>query len=194
MQKKGEGESSFLYVYSIPKYSGSNFRTKWKDNQRSGIFSKCSEVLHGFCISHWFWHLFLSVNLDSEVPSLTPPHIMFLYRDVHLKAFFLFLFLFFFSLSFVFLGPYPRHVEAPRLVVQLKLQLPAYSRATATPDLSHVWDSHHSSRQRCIFNPLSEARDRNCNLMVPSQIPFCCATKGTPEASCNKSLVYEGTV
>ena len=39
---------------------------------------------------------------------------------------------------------------------------------------------YHSSRQCWIFNPLSEARDRTCNLMVPSWIRFCCATIGTP--------------
>ena len=31
-----------------------------------------------------------------------------------------------------------------------------------------------------ILNPLSEARDRTCNLMVPSQISFHCTTMGTP--------------
>ena len=46
--------------------------------------------------------------------------------------------------------------------------------------LSHVCDLHHSSRQRGIHNPLSEARDRTCNLMGPSQTRFHCATMGTP--------------
>ena len=36
---------------------------------------------------------------------------------------------------------------------------PAYTRATATQDLSRVCDLHHSSRQRQIINPLSKARD-----------------------------------
>ena len=31
-------------------------------------------------------------------------------------------------------------------------------------------DPHHSSRQRRVLNPLIEARDQTCNLMVPSQI------------------------
>ena len=31
-----------------------------------------------------------------------------------------------------------------------------------------------------IFNPLSKARDRTRNLMVPSRIHFCWATMGTP--------------
>ena len=42
---------------------------------------------------------------------------------------------------------------------------------------------HHSSRQRQILNLLSKARDRTCNLMVPSQIHFCCATTETPSLS-----------
>ena len=36
------------------------------------------------------------------------------------------------------------------------------------------------SWQRWIFSPLSEARNWTCNLMVPSQICFHCATMGTP--------------
>ena len=38
------------------------------------------------------------------------------------------------------------------------------------PDLSHVCDLYHSSRQRRILNPLSEARDGTRNLIIPSQI------------------------
>ena len=45
---------------------------------------------------------------------------------------------YFIFLSFVFLGPYPRHMEVPRLGVQLKLQLLAYTTATAMPDPSHI--------------------------------------------------------
>ena len=41
----------------------------------------------------------------------------------------------FFSFFF-FLGPHPWHMEGPRLGVQSELQLLAYARATATPDLS----------------------------------------------------------
>ena len=40
---------------------------------------------------------------------------------------------------------------------------------------------HHSSLQCWILNPLSEARDRTHNLMVPSWIHFYCATLGTPD-------------
>ena len=64
-----------------------------------------------------------------------------------------------------------------------QLQLLAYSRAIAMPDLSHVCDLHHGSQQRWIFNPLSEARDWTYNLMVPSQIHFHCTRMGTPYKS-----------
>ena len=56
----------------------------------------------------------------------------------------------------------------------------AYATATATPELSQVCDLHHSSQQRRTLDQLSEARDRTCNLTVPSRIRFCCATMGTP--------------
>ena len=78
-------------------------------------------------------------------------------------------FFFFFSFLF-FLGPHERHVEVPRLGVTSELQPLAYTTATATPDLSHVCDTHHSSQQCQILNPLSEARDRTHILMDPSQV------------------------
>ena len=37
---------------------------------------------------------------------------------------------------FVFVGPHLRHMEVPRLGVELELQLLAYATATAMPDLS----------------------------------------------------------
>ena len=76
----------------------------------------------------------------------------------------------FFFLSFVLLGPHPQHMEVPRLGVELELQLPPYTTATATWDPSCVCDLHHSSWQRWIVNPLSKGRDRTRNLMVPSRI------------------------
>ena len=92
---------------------------------------------------------------------------------------------FFFSIekncfSFVFLGPHPQHMKVPRLGVQSELQLLAYTTATAMQDPSLICDLHYSSRQPRIFYPLSGARDRTCNLMVPHRILFCCTTTGTP--------------
>jgi len=51
------------------------------------------------------------------------------------------------------LGPHPQHMDVPRLGVESELQLPAYTTATATPDPSHVYILHHSSRQLWILNP-----------------------------------------
>ena len=55
-------------------------------------------------------------------------------------------------------------------------------------------DLYHSSRQRQILIPLSTARDRTRNLMVPSLICYHCAMTGTPwiflqEDSCITSFV-----
>ena len=47
-------------------------------------------------------------------------------------------------------------------------------------DLSHICDLPHSSQQRKILNPLSEARDRTSIFMDANRIIFCCATIGTP--------------
>ena len=64
-------------------------------------------------------------------------------------------------------------MEVPRLGVESKLQLLAYTTATITQDLSHVCYLHHSSRKRQTLNPLSKARDQTCILMDASQIHFC---------------------
>ena len=76
----------------------------------------------------------------------------------------------FFFFFFVILGLHLWLMEIPRLGVQLELQLQAYSAATATQDLSHVCDLHHSLWQCQILNPLSEARDQICNLMGISHV------------------------
>ena len=60
-------------------------------------------------------------------------------------------------------------MEVSRLGVELELQLLAYTRATATPDLSHICKLHHSSRKCWILNPLSEARDQTQSLMILSR-------------------------
>ena len=79
-----------------------------------------------------------------------------------------------FSFLFFFLVPQVWHMEVPRLGVKLELQLPAYTTATATWDLSCMCDL-------CwIPDPLKEARDRTCVLMDTSRIHFCWATTGTP--------------
>ena len=69
-------------------------------------------------------------------------------------------------------------MDVSMLWVQSELQLLAY--ATATPAPSHVCNLYHSSRQRWILNPLSEARDRMWVFMIPSCIHFRWAMTGTP--------------
>ena len=88
-----------------------------------------------------------------------------------LKQFFFFVFVFVF-LSFVLLGPHLQHIQA-------RGPVEAVATATATSDLSPVCNLHHSS-ELWILNPLSKARGRTHNLMVPSWICFCYATMGTP--------------
>ena len=49
------------------------------------------------------------------------------------------------------------YVEVPRLGVKSELQLAVY--ATATQDLSHIYNLCCSLQQHQILNPLSDARD-----------------------------------
>ena len=60
---------------------------------------------------------------------------------------------------FSFLGLHLWHMQVSRLGVELELQLPAYTTATATQDPSRGCHLPLSSRQRQILNPLSEARN-----------------------------------
>ena len=79
---------------------------------------------------------------------------------------------FIYIISFFGGGPHLQHMELPSLGVQSELQQSAYATAIATSYLSRVCDLY--------LNPLTEARDRTCNLMVPSQIHFCCAPTELP--------------
>ena len=63
-------------------------------------------------------------------------------------------------------------MEVPRLEVKSELQLPAYVTATATQDPSCFFDLYHSSRQRQILNPQSEARDCTHIFMVASWVSY----------------------
>ena len=96
---------------------------------------------------------------------------------------FFFPFFFFFFFCF-FLGPYPWHMEAPRLGVESDLQLPACSTATATQVLSQdpgrLCNLYCRSRQHQILYPLSEARDWTHIIMDIIQLCFHWATVGTP--------------
>ena len=56
--------------------------------------------------------------------------------------------------SFFFLWPHLWHMEVAGSGVDSELQLLPYATATATQNLSHSWDLHHSSQQCQILNPL----------------------------------------
>ena len=58
-------------------------------------------------------------------------------------------------------------MEVPRLGVALKLQLLAYTTATATPDLSCICELLHGSQQCQILNPLSKARIEPASSWIP---------------------------
>ena len=75
-----------------------------------------------------------------------------------------------FFFFFFFLGLHLWHMEVPRLGVELELQLPAYTTATGTWDLSHICNLHHSSWLCQIINPLSKARDQTHILMDTSRV------------------------
>ena len=57
--------------------------------------------------------------------------------------------------------------------------------STAMLDLSHVCDLHHSSRQRRILNPLSEARDRIHILMDTSWVRYLLSHDGNSAKTVN---------
>ena len=61
-------------------------------------------------------------------------------------------------------------MEIPRLGAELEPQLPAYTIATATPDLSCICNLHSSLWQWQILNPLSKARDWTHIFMYTSQV------------------------
>ena len=97
------------------------------------------------------------------------PYSLFTWKANGLQSHFS-IFFFFFSSFCLFWGPLPQHMEVPRLGVESELLLPAHARALAGQDPRRICDLHHRSRQRWILNPLSKARNRTCNLMVPSRI------------------------
>ena len=104
---------------------------------------------------------------------ISPPRLRFLPYSCVLCAI---------CLSFCFLELHPQHMEFPRLGVLSELQLRAYTPATATWDPSRICDLQHSSQQRWILNPLTEARDRTRILMDPSRA-HSHGAMGTPTSS-----------
>ena len=61
------------------------------------------------------------------------------------------------NIIFAYLDLHLWHMEVPRLGVESELLMSAYATAIATPDLSHIYDLHHSSQPHWIPDPLSKA-------------------------------------
>ena len=93
-----------------------------------------------------------------------------LYYYIICIIFILFITFILFFLSFVFLGPYPWHMEVPRLWIELELQLLAYTTATSMWYPNCICNLHHSLWQCSILNLLSKARVQTRNLMVTSWV------------------------
>ena len=102
-----------------------------------------------------------------------------------------FSFFFFSFFAFCFLGPHSRHMEVPRLGVESELQPPAYTTATTRPDLSCVWDLHHSWGEHWILHPLTKIRDRTHILVDTSQVHFCWAMMGSPTVISFKGKIMQ---
>ena len=68
---------------------------------------------------------------------------------------------------FCFLGLHLWHMEVPRLGVESKLQLPAYTTTTATPDQSSICNLHHSSWQCQIPDPLARPEIKPPSSWIP---------------------------
>ena len=86
------------------------------------------QILYPTLLSYFFD--FLIVSLDEQK--------FLIFMKLNVSGFFVFCFLSF----LLFLGLLPRHMEVPRLGVELELQPPAYARAIATRDLSCVCNLH----------------------------------------------------
>ena len=81
-------------------------------------------------------------------------------------------------------------MQVPRLGGESKLQLLAYTTATAMLDPGLVCDLHHSSWQCQIPHPLSKARDQTQVLIDSRQICFHWATIGTPSRHGFEAFFY----
>ena len=90
-----------------------------------------------------------------------------------------------------FLGPHLQDMQVPRLGIESKLQLPAYIKATATQDLRHVCNLHHSSEQGRILYPLSRLEIKPTSSWILVRFVMCWDTMGTPQCYYFKKSEYQ---
>ena len=152
------------------------------DDSHSG---KCEVISHCCFNCHFYdWinnvenlFMFLWVTFMSSMEKHTCGSSGFCF--VFFVVVFVFCFLFFFF--WLFRAEFTAHTSS-QARVKSELKLPAYTRATAMRDPSHVCHLHHSSQQCWILKPLTKARDRNCALTDTSQFWYHWAAMGTPSA------------
>ena len=89
-------------------------------------------------------------------------------------------FFLFFFLSFCYFMPSPMAYGGSQARGLIRATAAGLHQSHIKAGSERVCDLHRSSQQCQILNPQSKARDQTCNLMVPSQIRFCCAMTGTP--------------
>ena len=134
---------SFIYIFFICHQRECIFKSYMRMIQNPSILKRIQcKIRFPFFPFSWL----LSLSLQLRALWIFLPDIFHVYTSVFLLDTF-----FFWSL--VFLGPHPHHMDAARLGVELELQLPGYTTAIATRNLSYVCSLHHSSWQRRILNP-----------------------------------------
>ena len=138
----------------------------------SGSFMKSTNIYQTICHVIEFWEdppeaphevkspFYLKGKKNHNSILKLPPSVLLNYFCIMWSLFF-----------FFFRGPHPQHMEVPWQGVKSELQLPAYTTATASWDLSCIFNLHHSSRWR-ILNPLREARDQTHVLMDNRFVPI----------------------
>ena len=180
MEQRRQHKKKPMHIWPINFWERSQEYTVGKDS----LFKKwCCENWTSSCKRMTLDpHLTSCTGMSSKwIKDLTigPQTIQLLEEDIEGKAPWHQSWVWFF---FFFKGLHLRHMEVPRLGVELEPQLPAYTTTIATWDPSCGCNLHRSSRQCQIFNPSSEARDQTHILTDTSRIHFHCATTGTPLA------------
>ena len=95
---------------------------------------------------------------------------------------------------FFFLELHLRHMQVPRLGLELELQLLAYITATAVSDLSLICDLHHSLWQCQILNPLSKAGIRPHSRGQYVGFLTCWVIMGSPNLYCFNQTFWKSTL
>ena len=123
--------------------------------------------------AHLLYYFYLLLFICISALLYFELHIYF----AHLICYFSFFPFFFFCLLSFYGHTYGIWSSQARGLI--RVIVPAYTIATATPAPRCICSLHHSPQQCQILNPLSKAGDWTCNLMVPNQIHFNWATMGT---------------